>query len=326
MDGTDAMGAEISAYKFTVEAIVCIGRAFKDLAGARLRQGPRMRTAGGTVVTPDMTLEARGRPGDAGYRAVVEVKSSFPHHAAAIEQMAKQVHRYDSELGGWEYEAPHDGSGGQRDDHDIVVVVRASHAHGFAAGLPAALRERGIKIKSPLSIIGMTSNKNNGDEEEYILKRSSGAISHKKAHETLGRGWSIDGQALLNDLRSTKFYDSKPPLPYIMAVLWIYVFLNLMHGKKLKRFRGNAEVCIVAEVDRIHRLASELAHSSNPGCVKRAWIKDAMEEFVRIGLAERTGEDMYTIHYSSLESRPTEWLAGAVAAAAAEVGGSDDSE
>lgn len=65
MDCIDAMGAEMGAYKFTVEAIVCAGRAFKDLAGARLRQGPKMRTAGGTVVTPDMTLEARERPGGA---------------------------------------------------------------------------------------------------------------------------------------------------------------------------------------------------------------------------------------------------------------------
>ena len=325
MDGIDAMGAEIGAYKFTVEAIVCTGKAFKDLAGAKLRQGPRMRTAGGTVVTPDMTLEARRRPGGAGYRAVVEVKSSFPHHAAAIEQMAKQVHRYDGELGGWEGEAPHNGCGGQRDDHDIVVVVRAGHAPGFAAGLPAALREKGMEIKSPLSIIGMASDKNNCDGEEYSLKRSSGAISHKKAHEVLGRGWSIDAQALSNDLRSTKFYDSRPPLPYIMFVLWIQVFPNLLHGKKLKKLLGNEEVYVDVEVGRMHRLASKLAHPSNPGCVKRAWIKDAMEEFVRVGLAERTGAEMYRISYSPRESLPTEWLAGAVAAAAAEAGDVDDS-
>lgn len=257
---------------------------------------------------------------------MVEVKSSFPQHAAAIEQMAKQVHRYDGELGGWEDEAPHDGGGDQRDDHDIVVVVRAIHAPDFAAGLSAALRERGMEIKSPLSIIGIASGKNNGGGEEYSLKRSSGAISHKKTHDVLGRGWSIDAEALLKDFETTKFYDSRPPLPHIMAVLWLYVCPNLMHGKKLKRFRGNAEVCIVAEVGRVHRLASKLAHSSNPGCVKRAWIKDAMEKFVRIGLAERTGADMYRIDYSSRESRPTEWLAGAVAAAAAEVGDANDPE
>ncbi len=285
-----------------------------------------MRTAGGTTVTPDMTLETRGRPGGAGYRAVVEVKSSYPQHTAAIEQMAKQVHRYDGELGGWEDEAPHDGGGSQRNDHDIVVVVRAGHAHDFAAGLPAALREGRIEIKSPLSIIGMASGKNNGDGEEYILKRSSGVISHKKAHEALGRGWSIDSQALSNDLRSTKFYDSRPPLPYIMFVLWVQVFPNLMHGKKLKRLLGNKVVYVDVEVDRMHRLASQLAHSSNPGCVKKAWIKDAMEEFVRIGLAERVSANTYRIHYSSRESRPTEWFAGAVAAAAAEAGDADDPE
>ena len=321
MAGIDAMGAEISAYRFTVEAIVCTEKAFKDITGARLRQGPRMRTAGGAVVTPDMTLEVMRGPAGSGYRAVGEVKSSFPQYSTAVDQMAKQVQRYDAELAGWEDETPHDGSGGQRDDHDIVIVVRASHAHDFAAGLSTALRERGVKIKSPLSIIGITPGKNNGDEKEHLLKRSSGTISHKKAHEALGRGWSIDAQALSNDLQATKFYDSRPPLPYIMAVLWVQVFYNLMHGKKLKKLLGNEEVYINVEVGRIHRLASKLAHSSNPGCVKKAWIRDAMEGFVRIGLAKRTGTDMYRIRYSSRKSRPTEWLAGAMAAAAVRAGG-----
>ena len=51
MAGADAAAAaaEIDAYRFTVDAIVCIERAFEDLAGAGLRQGPRMRTAGGAV-------------------------------------------------------------------------------------------------------------------------------------------------------------------------------------------------------------------------------------------------------------------------------------
>ena len=36
MADADAVIAEILAYKFTVEAIVCFERAFKDLAGASL--------------------------------------------------------------------------------------------------------------------------------------------------------------------------------------------------------------------------------------------------------------------------------------------------
>ena len=323
MAGIDAAGAEISAYRFTVKAILCIERAFGNLTGARLRQGPRMRTPDGSVVTPDMTLEARGGPGGAGYRAVGEVKASFPRHAAAVDRMAGQVRRYDGELAGWEYEAA-GGGGGRPSDHDILVCVRARHASDFAAGLPAALGKGGAEIKSPLSIIGIERNRANGSGKELLLKRHSGAISHKRAHDALGSGWSIDAHAMADEFDGTKFYDSRPPLPYIMSVLWIYIFPRLAHGKKLKKIRMNLEVQIDVEVGRIHRQASRLAHSSNPWCVKRAWIVDAMEGLVSAGLAERTGPDRYRIRYSALEPRAAEWLAAASAATGGGPGGPEE--
>ena len=306
MASVDAVNAEICAYKFTVEAIACVKRAFKDLAGARLRQGPRMRTAGGTVVTPDMTLEVEGW-GGAGYRAVGEVKSSFPKYRAAVDQMVRQVRHYDGDLVGWT--ADMQGGGDRRIDHDIIITVGSEHALDFAAGLPVAFRDRGVEVKSPLSIISIMYRGGDDDPDQFLLKRSFGTISHKKAHDGLGKGWLIDEHEVMKEVDGTKFYDSKPPLPYIMSVLWSQVFPNILHGKKLKAFRIDMEVPIDMEVDRIHRLASRLAPSSNPGCVKRAWVKDAMEEFARVGLAEKTGKGRYRIRYSAHESRPAEWFA-----------------
>ena len=308
MADAGAVNAEMLAYEFTVEAIVCIDRAFNDLAGARLRQGPRMRTAGGTVITPDMTLEAVGGRGGTGYRAVGEIKSSFPQYSAAVDQMVRQARHYDGELSGWE----NDGEPGA--GHDIVIGVRYKHASDFASGLPAALKERGVEIKSPLSIMAIMRNNGGGNSKLFLLKRTSGTISHKKAHDALGRGWTVDSSSLASDLDNTKFYDSRPPLPYIMSVLWTRVFPSLAHGKKLKRLRMGAEVTIDVEVGRIHRLASMLAHTSNPTCVKRAWIKDTMEEFVRVDQAEKTGRDKYRIRYSAHESLPAEWFTKVAAA------------
>ena len=94
------------------------------------------------------------------------------------------------------------------------------------------------------------------------------------------------------------------------------MFPNLVHGKKLKKVRMNLEVQIDVEVGRVHRLASRLAHPSNPGCVKRAWIADAMEGLVSAGLAERSGPDRYRVRYLALDPRAAEWLAAASAAAA----------
>ena len=270
-----------------------------------------MRTPAGTTVTPDITVEARRDPGRVGYRAVCEIKS-FPQYAAAVDQLVKQVRQYDGELDGWEYEAP-PGSG-RHGDHDIVMVARSSRAPDFASGLPAALRDREVKIKSPLSIIGIALRRPGAGMDLFLLKRSFGAMSYRKLDDVLGRGWSIDARSIASELDSTKFYDSRPPLPYIMSVLWVQVFPNLVHGKKRKRLRSSAEVGIDAEVGRIHRLLSRLAPRSNPRCVKRAWVKDAMEEFARVGLAERTGADTYRIRYVVRISKPLEWLARRAAA------------
>ena len=324
MAGISAKNAEMRAYEFTIEAIVCLERAFKDLAGAGFRQGPKMRTADGVVVTPDMAFESGGGQGGTGYRAVGEIKSSFPQYESAVDQMVRQVRHYDSGLGGWEGEASSCG-GGQLGDHDIVIGVRSDHAHDFAVRLPVALRAREVEIKSPLSIIGIIRNKNNNGNDRFLIKRSFGKISHKKTHDAFGKGWSINASEMTNGLNNTKFYDSRPPLPYVMSVLWVNVFLNLAHGKKLKKLRMNAQVTMDVEVGRIHRLASRLAPQSNPGCVKRAWIKDSMEEFVRIGLAERTGIDKYRIFYTIHKSRPLEWLAGMATSGADPPNGSENS-
>ena len=310
MAGTNAAAAaaEIDAYRFTVDAIVCVERAFEDLAGARLRQGPRMRTAGGAVVTPDMILEVGEGRGGAGYRAVGEIKSSFPQYRSAIDQMVRQVRHYDGELVGWGDEA---ASGGRdrRDDHDVVIVARSKHAPDFATGIPAALGEKGIEIKSSLSVISMEHEDGSDGVDRFFLKRLSGTISHSKADDALGRGWSINAGDLMDKIASTKFYDSRPPMPYIMSVLWSQAFSGMVHAKKLKILRMKAEVLIDVEVGRAHRLVSRLAPSSNPGCVKRAWVKDAMEGLVAIGLAERTGRDKYRVRYSMVEPRPAEWFA-----------------
>ena len=153
-----------------------------------------------------------------------------------------------------------------------------------------------------------------GDGGQFFLQRSFGTILHKTAHGALAEGVTIGAYTLMRELDSTKFYDSRPPLPYIMAILWIQVFPNLVHDKKRKRLHANKKVVIKVGVGRIHRLASRLAPSSNPECVERSWIVASMEEFVRVGLAERTSKDEYRVSYAIRKSQPLKWLVRLTAA------------
>lgn len=304
---SDRIHAEIDAYEFTTKAIVCLERAFKDLANTHFRQGPRMEVAGGVgaaPVTPDMVFEVAEGPRSPGYRAVGEIKASFPQPPAALDPIVKQIQKYDDDLDGWE--TGRVATGGPHTSHDIIIATRFEQARAFAVRLPAALQDKGIKIKRPLSILGVFHRKG-GTDELFRIKKLSGSISHAKADNALAKGLEIHAYKMLKELDGTKFYDSMPPLPYIMAILWVQVFPNLVHDKKRKRLHMHEKITIDVGVDRVHRLVSRFAPPSNPQCIKRSWIAASLDEFVRVGLAQKK-KDEYTIYYALGKGLPFRWF------------------
>lgn len=305
MANSDKTHAEITAYKFTMDAIACLEHIFHNLAGAKFRQGQRMKSGRTTSVTPDMVFESAGGPYSPGYRAVCEIKASFPHHPAALDRVVTQIRHYDNDLGGWGTGSA--AAGGPRANHDIIIATRFKQAGVFAAGLPAAFRDRCVKIERRLSILGIVSRKgSNGDL--FWVEKLSGTISHAKVNDALAKGVAIDAYGLLEEHGSTLFYDSRPPLPYIMAVLWIHVFPNLVHDRRRKKLHKDKGVLIDVEVDRVHRLVSKFAPRSNPQCIKRSWILASLDEFVRVGLAQKLPESRYKIRYVAGIQRPMRWL------------------
>lgn len=302
--------AEITAYKFTLDAIACLEDIFNNLAGAKLRQGQRMKSGGTASVTPDMVFESAGGPRSSGYRAVCEIKASFPHRPTALDKVVRQIRHYDDDLGGWGTGSA--VAGGPRANHDIIIAARIKQAGIFAARLPTALRDRGVKIKRPLSILGIVRRERK-DGDLFWAEKLSGTISHAKVDTALAKGVSIDAYRLLKELGNTLFYDSRPPLPYIMSILWIHAFPNLVHDKRLKRLHKDKEILIDVEVDRVHRLVSKYAPRSNPQCVRRSWILASLDEFVGVGLAQKLPESRYKIHYVAGIQRPLGWLVWLVA-------------
>lgn len=300
--------AEIAAYEFTTKAMVCLEQTFKDLANTHFRQGPRMGAAGGGTapITPDMVFEVvgTGEPRSPGYRAVGEIKASFPQLPAALDLIVEQIQKYDGDLDGWE--TGRAAASGPRNRHDIIIVTRLEQARTFAVRLPAAFRDRGVKIKRPLSILGVVRRKE-GNDDLFKVKKLSGRISHARADNALAKGVEIHAYKMLKELDGTKFYDSMPPLPYIMAILWVQVFPNLVHDKKRKRLHMHESITIDVGVDRVHRLISRFAPPSNPQCIKRSWITASLDEFVRVGLAQKKKGE-YTIYYAMGKALPLRWF------------------
>ena len=129
---------------------------------------------------------------------------------------------------------------------------------------------------------------------------------------------------MLGKLSMVKFYDSNPPVPYMMSILWSVVFPSIIHAKKRKEMELGRTVEIRVGEGRICALVSKLAPPSNPHCIKSAWVTAALDKLVDVKLARKVGDGEYVIHYRQGESHVLDWLIGLVDSARAGAGRQGD--
>lgn len=295
---------EVDAYELTIQAMLALEKIFGETLQAQARQGPSMLTSTGHKVTPDMTFEVtRGR--FAGYRAVNEVKSQYPSRSQPARRLALQLQQYDDITSGWSLPAATGRSG--RSAHDLVLTVPTDHARDYVVNLHKDLRINGVEIARAFSIIAFGRDPR-GKGERFSARKVHGRLSVQEIDGRLSEGGTFDAYEFLSELDATKFYDSNPPIPYMMSILWSHVFLNMVHDKKRKVIRQGGTVKIKAEVGRIRSLVSKFAPPSNPQCIKAAWVTSALDKFVSIKLARKVGKEEYEISYRQGEPLTLDWL------------------
>lgn len=230
-------------------------------------------------VTPDLGVLL---PNAAGVLA--EVKLSFPRDEAHWMDDFKQLMSYDVELDGWP------SADGRVSTHDVVLITEQGRA--VAVTKFFELRNgNDISFLRPFAIIAC--NRSDNRQPYYYFERRCGKLSNSTVDALLENGKKVPMQKLLDKYATVKLYDAKPPLPYMMDLIWTNVVIDMARecpkfSKLTKRQKLSVEVAIDDIVQRLRdgftfRSLNANAGDGAPSIPHRGWVVDACEQMVSAG-------------------------------------------
>jgi len=293
--------ADIDNYEYACNNIVVFEKIFSEYVNAVTHQGRKLKPSINNKitkedVTPDLAFEQK----NGKYRAVNEIKAWLPNDRSRWMEVVEQLQSYDDELTNWKF------SGSEK--HDIMITLDPQFTNEFFDYIEK-LKEKGITIDRNFSII--ESSRQERAEPRIFVKKDHGIINHDKLEKEFRRGIPIIMYNIVRDLDKLKFYDANPPVIYTMMQMWDHVFSKFINSREKQiRLDTGKIVPIDLEVDKIYEKLSKLTHDSNPDCIEKGWIRNALNEFVGLGMAEPsvTSSSKFTIKYRKHSGDTREFL------------------
>lgn len=163
-------------------------------------------------MTPDMTFEVAGGR-IAGHRAVNEIKSQYPPRGRSRRRLARQLQQYDDIKSGWLLPAAPDAPAML--GYDLILTVPITHATDYVANLPKNPRASGVTITRRFCILG-PDHDSRGVGNRTRTRMVHGRLSVPDIERRLAKGDAIETYGIPGGIPSAKFYDSDPPVPYMM--------------------------------------------------------------------------------------------------------------
>jgi hypothetical protein len=257
---------------------VQFGLGRKLTIGAKDNKGRPVR------VTPDCAIQRDGH-----YAVVAELKTSIKdenHWADVPPQLAK----YDQDLHGWWT------PDGRIATHDLVLLIPSSQAVAFTDFFRAGIEQKKWAFQRNHAVIGFL--KEVKGRLFLNLRLEYGSLTSTELTEALRRTALVElDDSLLED---RKFLDQRPPLPFMLFVLWELVFVARARGSE----RG-ADGSVQLPVD-VKELTKELQRDygynseGKPGCVEipqQSWVREALDALVDFRFAKRQRGGLYIVSY-----------------------------
>ncbi len=278
---------QIDNYKQTIEALVSMANVVISDYSGKAWLGRVMRAEAGIApdneVTPDLVAQIQD------YALISEAKQSLPREQSHWDELVLQVRRYDGKLLGWI---------GDPKPHDLTLLCNQIISHRVAKFFEGLDQAGQLELVHPFCIIAF--NRNNQRKTFIFLKKEHGSLTHSGLDSKLADGIPVPLEDLLQELSAIKFYDAEPNVVYTMAILWDHVFSSLATQSQLRESLGRKTTAIEVNTDQLlHHLRTYFAPPESRDVVRRKWVKDAMESFVRIGLASSAipERDRYNVSF-----------------------------
>lgn len=249
--------------------------------GRKMTTSNKNRITKNSVVTPDIVLQYNGQ-----YGIIGEVKKTLPLDKGHWKKMLKQLQKYDDDLIGWK--TPDE----KIQKNDLICLIYYLLKSPVAEYLAEKKRTGEFTTTNNFSLISFA--KLSESEEKFSFERVCGQFSDDRLNNLLKTGdpKSLPLEKVLqyNTNGAIKLYDSKPPIPYLMSILWQHVFPSIRtinqyvdeNGKK--QFETNITYLTQELHDKFTHTDDH--DSRQPKIPDTTWVKESMDEFVRLGYAE----------------------------------------
>jgi len=287
---------EINNYEATVTAV----QAFIDFVarqdgrdmehtphslGRKMNTGPTNVIQPNTEITPDAVVQ---RSDELGY--VLEAKASLPRDQDAWQSDTVQLRKYDDDLTGWWTPTE------LVRESDVVSLISAPFATQFAEYVTQTASREDWRFRGRVCFVEF-SHVVRRKEYIYLLMRG-GQIEDHDIAQRLQNGELVSWERLIAYPGFRSFYDSEPPLEYLMVKLWHGIFTEKATDAEVdeQRRRRLVRVHLPALVGEVQALyGSTGAEPRERQYPRRAWIKSALDAFVQLGLAEQNNSEEYVI-------------------------------
>lgn len=270
----------INNYERNIQVLVSLTAIFDKFGGDSII-GKKLNIAQKDgYITPDLVTEMRYKSID--YGIISESKVSLPLNQDYWKDDFEQLQRYDKDLKGWDTSVQ---------THDILFVTDGivtlkfweyicSQGYQFIHKLAILESHREDKVNSFIDIKLVHGDK----------------LTHKEVSREFEISQRVPLQNILREVDAIKFYDDHPPVVYTMGIIWQYVSSAKVSIEDYRRRKGFTTIPVEINIDELlEELRNRYAPSNNLGVLKKEWIREALDEFIKLGLAKRKLDKNYEI-------------------------------
>jgi len=291
---------EVENYIQTVKALLAfsafvIHDGHEQRPGAEFGFGRRMITSKKNKVTPSNTVtpDLVAQKSD-GYGITAEAKKSLPQDQTRWGRYLQQLLKYDDNLTGWWT------PGEKIPRSDAVLILHHSRSRAFCRLLEQIQSVEPESIGQNTSVVEFSSS--NESKPYYFFRLEHGSISDDELLQTLDNGIQVPLDGVLATFPNVRYYDSRPPVAFLLTELWMGVFPAMLDGadydEKLKATKIPTSVRDVTdELQKAYGSASLKQDERSVEFPAYKWIKWAFEKLVefKLALPPAEGSDTYQI-------------------------------
>ena len=210
------------------------------------------------------------------------------------EEEFKQLKKYDQDLEGW------DTSNKKISEQDLILLT----SQKLGMNVNDYIDEKSLSFDDfSKSFAVLQFNPSSGIKQAVFLQKIKGEVTDYKkiTNDRLRTGITVSVEYLLmSGLSKVKFIDTKPNIVYLMSIMWDFVFSSIPteeDWRNARESKGGKIVEISVDVEDIKaQLNQNFTINGDNGVVKSDWVKEALENFVKIKLAKRNS-GKYSIKY-----------------------------